>query len=100
MNYSHEDENYPLTRFESMLKTNDILFFDSNEFENIIDGQTIVSGIGLIFTQEFNKFSELWEAILYNETKAEKLERDRLKKEQKLKDKEKIDPENENINNN
>ena len=36
MNYSHEDENYPLTRFESMLKTNDILFFDSNEFENII----------------------------------------------------------------
>ena len=100
MNYSHEDENYPLTRFESMLKTNDILFFDSNEFENIIDGQTIVSGIGLIFTQEFNKFSELWEAILYNETKAEKLEIDRLKKEQKLKDKEKIDPENENINNN
>lgn len=36
MNYSHEDENYPLTRFESMLKTNNILFFDSNEFENII----------------------------------------------------------------
>ncbi|MDG4716340.1 tetratricopeptide repeat protein [Winogradskyella marincola] len=36
MNYSHEDENYPLLRFESMLKTNDILFFDSNEFENII----------------------------------------------------------------
>ena len=36
MNYSHNDENYSLTRFESMLKTNDILFFDSNEFENII----------------------------------------------------------------
>ena len=36
MNYSHNDENFPLTRFESMLKTNDILFFDSNEFENII----------------------------------------------------------------
>ncbi|WP_426429710.1 tetratricopeptide repeat protein [Winogradskyella sp. HB-48] len=36
MNYSHEDENYPLTKFESMLKTNDILFFDSDEFENII----------------------------------------------------------------
>ena len=36
MNYSHEDENFPLTRFESMLKTNDILFFDSSEFENII----------------------------------------------------------------
>ena len=36
MNYSHEDENFPLTRFESMLKTNDILLFDSSEFENII----------------------------------------------------------------
>ncbi|WP_179346358.1 tetratricopeptide repeat protein [Winogradskyella ursingii] len=36
MQYSHDDENFPLTRFESMLKTNDILFFDSNEFENII----------------------------------------------------------------
>ncbi|BAO74502.1 tetratricopeptide repeat protein [Winogradskyella sp. PG-2] len=36
MNYSHDDENFPLTRFESMLKTNDILFFDSSEFENII----------------------------------------------------------------
>ena len=71
--------------------------FRRNEFENVIDGQTIVSGIGLIFTQEFNKFSELWDAILYNETKAEKLERNRLKKEQILKDKEKIDPEKEDI---
>ncbi len=74
--------------------------FRRNEFENVIDGQTIVSGIGLIFTQEFNKFSELWDAIIYNETKEEKLERDRLKKEQKLKDKEKIDPENEEIKEN
>lgn len=36
MLYSHDDENFSLTRFESMLKTNDILFFDSVEFENII----------------------------------------------------------------
>lgn len=36
MQYRHEDKNLSLTRFESMLKTNDILFFDSNEFENII----------------------------------------------------------------
>ena len=38
MDYSH-DENFnngSLTKFESMLKTNDILFFDSDEFENII----------------------------------------------------------------
>ncbi|MCK8481478.1 tetratricopeptide repeat protein [Psychroserpens algicola] len=32
-----EDNNkISLTRFESMLKTNSVLFFDSNEFENII----------------------------------------------------------------
>jgi len=38
MEFSHEDENenYSLTRFESMLKTNHVLFFDSTEFENII----------------------------------------------------------------
>lgn len=37
MQYNHEEENFPLTRFESMLKTNDVLFFDSEEFENIIN---------------------------------------------------------------
>ncbi|WP_246130279.1 translocation/assembly module TamB domain-containing protein [Bizionia saleffrena] len=37
--------------------------FRKSEFENVIDGQTIVSGIGLIFTQEFNQFNELWDAI-------------------------------------
>ncbi len=38
MDYSQNDDhnNISLTRFESMLKTNDVLFFDSNEFENII----------------------------------------------------------------
>ncbi|MFD1063465.1 tetratricopeptide repeat protein [Winogradskyella litorisediminis] len=38
MEYS-QNENYnnmSLTKFESMLKTNDVLFFDSDEFENII----------------------------------------------------------------
>ncbi len=37
MQLSHnEEDNFSLARFESMLKTNDVLFFDSNEFENII----------------------------------------------------------------
>ena len=36
MQLSHNEENnFSLTRFESMLKTNDVLFFDSNEFESI-----------------------------------------------------------------
>src|SRR5690606_3062035 len=45
--------------------------FRRNEFENVIDGQTIVSGIALIFTQEFNKFTELWDALFKSETEAE-----------------------------
>ena len=38
MEFSQQDDdnNYSLTKFESMLKTNNVLFFDSNEFENII----------------------------------------------------------------
>lgn len=38
MNLSHEEEDYSLSlsKFESMLKTNKVLFFDSEEFEDII----------------------------------------------------------------
>ena len=38
MAYSQNDDfnNMSLTKFELMLKTNDVLFFDSTEFENII----------------------------------------------------------------
>ncbi len=45
--------------------------FRKNEFENVIDGQTIVSGIALIFTQEFNKFDELWNSMFKSQTKKE-----------------------------
>ncbi len=48
--------------------------FRKSEFENIIDGQTIVSGIALIFTQEFNQFSELWDAI-FRSVKEKNVER-------------------------
>jgi len=33
---SSEDKNLPIAKFESMLKTNDVYFFDSNDFEEII----------------------------------------------------------------
>ena len=32
----NEHDNFSLSRFESMLKTNDVYFFDSEEFEDII----------------------------------------------------------------
>jgi hypothetical protein len=53
--------------------------FRRSEFENVIDGQTIVSGIGLIFTQEFNKFSELWDAILRSQSKKQDDEKQEAK---------------------
>ncbi|MDN3491168.1 translocation/assembly module TamB domain-containing protein [Winogradskyella bathintestinalis] len=63
--------------------------FRKSEFENVIDGQTIVSGIALIFTQEFNQFNELWDAIFraQNEKKA-KLEAEKKAADEKLKAKE------------
>ena len=38
MNLSHEEEenSLSLSKFESMLKTNKVFFFDSEEFEDII----------------------------------------------------------------
>ncbi|WP_405575488.1 translocation/assembly module TamB domain-containing protein [Winogradskyella sp. Asnod2-B02-A] len=45
--------------------------FRKSEFENVIDGQTIVSGISLIFTKEFNQFNELWDAILRSKKEKE-----------------------------
>src|SRR5690606_41009481 len=38
MQLSHnEDKNFSLSRFESLLKTNTVLFFDAEEFEDIIN---------------------------------------------------------------
>ena len=58
--------------------------FRRNEFENVIDGQTIVSGISLIFQQEFNQFSQLWDAILRKKKK--ELETEALEKAKATKD--------------
>lgn len=60
--------------------------FRKDSYENVIDGQTIVSGLALIFTQEFNQFDELWQAIIHGETDKEKAERRAAKaKEQERK---------------
>ena len=53
--------------------------FRRNEFENVIDGQTIATGISLIFTQEFNKFNELWQAMFKGKTLKEKQQEEKLK---------------------
>ncbi|HLU94194.1 MAG TPA: translocation/assembly module TamB domain-containing protein, partial [Membranihabitans sp.] len=50
--------------------------FRKNVYENVIDGQTIVSGLALIFTKEFNKFHELWMPMVSEEQKDKKSEGD------------------------
>ncbi len=42
-----DNENLSLLKFESMLKTNNILFFDANEFENIINHYLDIGKIAL-----------------------------------------------------
>ncbi|HEA28823.1 MAG TPA: translocation/assembly module TamB [Leeuwenhoekiella sp.] len=49
--------------------------FRRNEFENVIDGQLIISGISLIFTREFDKFDEFWQNMFSsNQTEEETME--------------------------
>ena len=38
--------------------------FRKSSYENVIEGQVIVSGIALIFTREFNEFRELWDSLM------------------------------------
>jgi translocation and assembly module TamB len=52
--------------------------FRKSEFENVIDGQTIVSGIALIFTKEFNEFQQLWSSILNSEKEKVKIKVDKV----------------------
>lgn len=54
--------------------------FRKSEFENIIDGQTIVSGLSLVFTKEFNTFKQLWIAIF----ESQKEVKEKLKTSKKL----------------
>lgn len=42
-----DNQNLSLSKFESMLKTNNVLFFDSNEFENIIHHYLDIGKIAL-----------------------------------------------------
>lgn len=63
--------------------------FRKNTFDNIIDGQLIVNGISVIFTQEYNTYKELWQALMRGETKKEREERKEQRKAQKEKEKEK-----------
>jgi len=48
--------------------------FRKNQYDNVIDGQLIVSGIGLIFTKEFNEFKNLFTKTVLEEAAKAKRE--------------------------
>ena len=53
--------------------------FRRKSFENVIDGQIIISGLSLIFTQEFNRFHELWNEIIRNEQQNKRKQKEKEK---------------------
>ncbi|MDT0295055.1 translocation/assembly module TamB domain-containing protein [Mesonia ostreae] len=68
--------------------------FRKSEYENIIDGQVFVSGIALIFTREFNKFSELFEKEIKKEEEAQKQKEEKEEEEKETPNKEEKEQEN------
>jgi hypothetical protein len=46
--------------------------FRQNEYESVIDGQLVVTGIALIFSKEFNKFRDLWAKEIKEEADKQK----------------------------
>lgn len=60
--------------------------YRKNQFESVIDGQLIITGISLIFNKEFNAFKELWRKAQKIEAIAEEDEEERDKDDQNLED--------------
>ncbi|MBW8241955.1 translocation/assembly module TamB [Muricauda oceani] len=56
--------------------------FRRQEYQNIIDGQLIVTGLAFIFNREFNKFSQLFSPIKAKAKEEEPLAKDADKKKQ------------------
>lgn len=62
--------------------------YRKNQFESVIDGQLVVTGVSFIFNKEFNEFMELWrksaqEILLEEEEKNRKETRKQRKKAKK-----------------
>ncbi len=56
--------------------------FRKNQFDNVIDGQLVVSGVALIFTKEFNKFKNLFRKTVREEEEKARREEEELKEKQ------------------
>ncbi len=57
--------------------------FRKSQYENIIDGQVFVNGIGLVFQYQFNRFRQLWKGLF---TRLENPEKEQKKQEKDAED--------------
>nr|WP_201771006.1 hypothetical protein [Nonlabens ulvanivorans] len=57
--------------------------FRRNQYDNVIDGQLIVSGISLIFTKEFNEFKNLFAKTVLEENQKARKEEEEEQEEKK-----------------
>ncbi|CAD5253350.1 MULTISPECIES: translocation/assembly module TamB [unclassified Imperialibacter] len=54
--------------------------FRKNEYEGVIDGQLILTGISVMYNKEFNKFRELWRKMAKEEGMEEEIEQGKAEK--------------------
>ncbi|MCH7414211.1 translocation/assembly module TamB [Belliella sp. R4-6] len=73
--------------------------FRKNQFESIIDGQLIITGIGVIFNREFNQFFELWRGVEADKGKTNPIDKLNEENGQKEKKKEEGETKEENSEN-
>ncbi|MDP5101834.1 MAG: translocation/assembly module TamB, partial [Nonlabens sp.] len=53
--------------------------FRRNQFDNVIDGQLVVSGISIIFAREFNEFSNLFKKTVEEQAAKEERKQEKIK---------------------
>ena len=58
--------------------------FRKNEYQNVIDGQLILTGVALIFNREFNSFSELFSPLKKEEKAKNKEAKEKKEKEKQV----------------
>ncbi|OUS13707.1 hypothetical protein A9Q93_08990, partial [Nonlabens dokdonensis] len=74
--------------------------FRRNQFDNVVDGQLIVSGLSIIFNKEFNEFRNLFNSTESPDQKKARREEEEQKKSEKDKNKDrKTDNEKSDQNN-
>jgi hypothetical protein len=59
--------------------------YRKNQFESVIDGQLVITGISLIFNKEFNAFKELWRKCVLEGVKKEEIVEESGEKEEENK---------------